>query len=285
MKKFKHLLEAWLLHLLFSAFRLLPLDAASWLGGVMARGIGPFLSAHQIAKRNLAMVFPDWTPQKRCQTVRGMWDNLGRTAAELAHVQNDALFTRIRLQGLENFPAAGQQVLFFSGHFGNWELLTPTAFRHGVSITSIYRQANNPYVDHYILSLRETQATGMIPKGVRGAVKIARAIKSGHSLAMLIDQKLGSGISVPFLGHDAMTASAIAELALRYELPIVPARVLRNKGAHFEATMFPPLTYEKTGDHDQDVRAIMTMINDTLGTWVRDYPEQWFWVHKRWPQS
>ena len=85
----------------------------------------------------------------------------------------------------------------------------------------------------------------MFQKGTRGAVKMAHAIKRGESLAMLVDQKMNDGIPVPFFGRDAMTAPAVAQLALRYDMPIIPARVVRTKGAHFEGTIFPPLVYER----------------------------------------
>ena len=95
---------------------------------------------------------------------------------------------------------------------------------------------------------------------------------------MLVDQKMNDGIAVPFFGVPAMTAPAIAQLALRYDLPILPAYVLRKSGAHFEAHMFPALEYEKTGDAEKDTLAIMTAINQMLEGWIRAHPEQWFWV-------
>jgi KDO2-lipid IV(A) lauroyltransferase len=113
---------------------------------------------------------------------------------------------------------------------------------------------------------------------------MVRAIKGGHTLAMLIDQKMNEGIAVPFFGRDAMTAPAIAELALRYDMPIIPARVFRTKGCHFDARAYPPLVIEKTGDMEKDVLAIMTQINAQMEAWVREKPEQWFWVHQRWPK-
>ncbi len=125
----------------------------------------------------------------------------------------------------------------------------------------------------------------MLPKGGQGAVRLLRAIKNGQSLAMLVDQKMNDGIAVPFFGRDAMTAPAIAEFALRYDMPIIPVRVVRTKGCHFEATVYPPLEYEKTGDEEKDSLIIMTKINALLESWIREHPAQWFWVHKRWPKA
>ena len=125
----------------------------------------------------------------------------------------------------------------------------------------------------------------MFPKGPKGSIKMLRALKEGHSLAMLVDQKMNDGIAVPFFGRDAMTAPAIAEFALRYDMPLIPARVIRTQGAHFKATIYPPLTCKKTGDTEKDVLTIMTTVNATLESWIRENPEQWFWVHKRWPNA
>lgn len=285
MQTIKHLIEAAALYLLFTAFRLLPLDAASYIGGFMARAIGPLLSAHKTASMNLAMVFPAMSPEEKHKILTNMWDNLGRVAAELPHLPGDKLFERVKLNGLETLPPTGKAVIFFSGHIGNWELNYPIAHRRGIPITIIYRQANNPYVDKMIEALRATQSESMLPKGSKGAIRLARAIKDGHSLAMLVDQKMNEGLPVPFFGRDAMTAPAIAEFALRYDMPLIPVRTMRTRDCHFEATVYPPLAFEKTGDDEKDKLAILTHINALLESWIREHPAQWFWVHKRWPKA
>jgi KDO2-lipid IV(A) lauroyltransferase len=102
-------------------------------------------------------------------------------------------------------------------------------------------------------------------------------------MAMLVDQKMNDGISVPFLGLDAMTAPAVAQLAYRYECPLVPGRVERLGGAHFRVSFYPPLEKPDSGDRQADIEALMGMVNATLGDWVRERPEQWLWIHNRWP--
>jgi len=283
MKKIRYLIEAALLYLLFTAFRILPLDVASWIGGFMARAIGPFLSAHKTAQKNLSMVFPEMPAQQQRELLTRMWDNLGRVAAELPNLPYEKLIRRVNVHGLEHLPDPDVPVIFFSGHIGNWELAYPIARKHDRPITLVYRHANNPYVDAMIANLRASQADDMLPKGGRGSVRLGRAIKSKYSLAMLVDQKMNEGIAVPFFGRDAMTPPAIADFALRYDLPLIPARVVRTRGCHFEIMIYPPLVYEETGDQDKDILAIMTQINQLLESWIREYPEQWFWVHKRWP--
>ncbi len=282
MKTLRHLIEAAALIAVFSLFRLLPLDAASWLGGWLARYIGPFMKAHKTAVQNLAMVFPEKSDAERKAIVRDMWDNLGRTAAEFPWVASDTLYQRIHISGSEHFQPPGEPVLFVSGHIGNWEASYTVVHRHGIPIALAYRQANNPYADKIICGLRARQSSGQFPKGQAGAVRLIRALKNGQSLAMLIDQKMNDGIPIPFFGREAMTAPAVAQFSLRYNMPIFMVRVVRTKGAHFNWTMVP-LVYEKTGEVERDVHAIMTAINATFESWIREYPAQWFWVHKRWP--
>lgn len=285
MKKLQHFAEVALLKWLFAAMRLMPLDLASFTGGFIARGIGPFFSAQKTAKKNLAMIFPEKSDRERDKIISGMWDNLGRVAAELSHLPGHSLINRYTLHGEEHMPKQGETVLFFSGHIGNWELLPSVPYRRGTGITIVYRHANNPHVDDMIAKLRASQSDDMIAKGPRGAFKLAKTLKKKKSICMLVDQKMNDGISVPFFGRPAMTAPAIAQLALHYNLPIIPARVVRTKGAHFDIMVYPPVAYEKTGDDAKDTLAIMTQINIMLEGWIREHPEQWFWVHQRWPKA
>jgi KDO2-lipid IV(A) lauroyltransferase len=285
LKKAKYYLEAGALYLLFTAFSLLPLDLASFIGGWMARAIGPYLSAHRTARENLIKVFPKLKKNEINRILYKMWDHLGRVAAELTHIQGDEIIKRIDIKGADNFSKPGRAGFMFSGHIGNWELLACVAQASGRPVTGIYRGANNPIVNEMIEKIRSPRYVGMIPKGRQGAVKIVRSIKNNEVIAMLVDQKMNDGIPVPFFGFDAMTAPAIAELALRYDMPIVPANVIRKKGAHFECVVYPPLEYEKTGDNEKDVQTIMLAINKILEGWIRKHPEQWFWVHKRWPKN
>ncbi|MEQ1789008.1 MAG: lipid A biosynthesis lauroyl acyltransferase [Rickettsiales bacterium] len=299
-RKAKHYIEAGVLYLLFNAFRQFPLNIVSFFGGWMARAIGPYLKAHKIAHKNLSQAFPNLSKKEQYKLLNKMWDNLGRVSAELAHLSksnsaNELILKRIKITGAENLPIHGKPAFMFSGHVGNWELLAPVAKAHNRPITAVYREANNKIVDNMIAKIRAKHCFNLIPKGQQGSVKIVRAIKNNEAIAMLVDQKMNDGISVPFFGRPAMTAPAIAQLALRYDAPIIPARVIRTTGkkgwgkkgwgAHFEAIIYPPLEYKKTGNMEKDVQNIMLAINQILEGWIREYPEQWFWVHKRWPKA
>ena len=115
------------------------------------------------------------------------------------------------------------------------------------------------------------------------ARELLKAMKQNECLAMLVDQKLSTGLPVPFFGHDAMTATAIAELALRTGCPIVPIYAERlEAGPYFRVTIEAPILLENTGDRDRDVYNALLLINRKIEDRIRANPEQWFWVHKRW---
>lgn len=287
MRKIKphYWLEAFALRGFFTLLRLLPLDIASALGGVLGCAIGPFFSAHKTARKNLKEAFPDLSDREISTLVDKMWEHLGRVGAEYPFLDGERLTRRVEVAGVEHFPEPGKPVLFFSGHIGNWELLSPVAFSHGVDISIVYRHTNNPVVDAMIAGLRQHHCSELISKGLRGGIKILSVLKRGGSVALLADQKQNNGISVPFFGREAMTSPAIAEIALKYDIPIVPARMIRTRGANFRCLIYPPLTIQRTGNHKDDVLAAMGQINQMLEDWIRAHPEQWFWVHRRWPKT
>jgi KDO2-lipid IV(A) lauroyltransferase len=175
-------------------------------------------------------------------------------------------------------------MIIFSGHIANWEIGALAAVQYGIGVVQIYRAANNPIVDRMIARFRgDPRLDTFIPKGSHAARMALAAMRGGRHLTMLADQKLNDGIPVPFFGRDAMTTAALALLALRFGCDVLPARVERLDGARFRLTVFPPLPLPESGDKAADLTALMTAVNATLESWIRDRPEQWFWLHRRWP--
>lgn len=282
MRNVRHMLEYALVRALHGLFRLLPLDVASWLGGKIAQAIGPLLTKNRIADRNLQRAMPELSAEERVRITKGMWNNLGRVFAEMAYLPSNALYERLTVKGFGTHPPPEKPCLFISAHLGNWEILPGIAYQYGVPVTLVYRHANNPYVNAYMLRLRGVHVDLQIPKGQRGATKLIRALKQGMSFAILVDQKMNDGIEVPFFELPAMTAPAVAQLALNYDLPIILTRCRRVKGCHFIAELAPPLTLVKTGNKEADIETVMTEINQVIEGWVRETPEQWMWIHRRW---
>jgi len=272
----------------YGLFRLLPIDAASALGGRIAGLVGPRLAADRIARRNLARAFPDKTPPEIDAIMDGLWDNLGRTIGEyphLAEIKTQGSDRRVEVvdeqkvhQGL-----AGKAYIFLAAHQANWEISAKAATDHGVGFAGVYRTASNPIVDWLIRRSRQSIYTGMLPKGREGAKQVIGVLRAKQGLGMLVDQKFNEGLPIPFFGRDAMTATAPADLSMTFGCPLVPVQVERMGGAHFRMTVYPPITVSKAGDRKANVRAALEQINALVESWVRARPEQWFWIHRRWP--
>jgi len=287
-KRIRQLAEGWGAAVCLGVFGLLPIDIASAMGGIAARTIGPRLAVSERARRNLKNALPTLSTAEIAGIVAGMWDNLGRVAAEYPHLRKIRVFEaggRVETHGFEHIDravAAGRRMIIFSGQLANWEVGMLAAIQYGSPVAQIYRAANNPLVDRMIRRFRGTGGE-LIPKGPVGARRALAVLSRGAHLTMLADQKMNDGIPVPFFGRAAMTAPALAALALRYDCDLLPARVERLGGAHFRLTVFPPLPLPKSGDLHADIAVLMALVNRTLEAWIRDRPEQWFWLHRRWP--
>ena len=267
---------------------------ASNLGGWVARAVGPLLPVSRIADRNLRQALPELTAPQRARVIRATWDNLGRTSAELAHLpalRRTCEGPGWEIEGeehIERLKQAGGQVIFFSGHFGNWEMILPIAASLGLTVSGFYRAASNTRVDVIIQSLRQ-KALGprvnMFAKGAHGARAALAHLAHGGSLGLLVDQKMNDGVAVPFFGRQAMTAPALAQFALRFGFPIVPVRIARLGPARFRMICEPPLVVAMTGSKDADMYAILLAVNATLERWIRAEPASWLWLHRRWPRT
>ncbi|MFQ5784750.1 MAG: lipid A biosynthesis lauroyl acyltransferase [Alphaproteobacteria bacterium] len=284
-----HPLEAAAVRLGLWIFGALSIDRASALGGWLGRTLGPRLPVSRIAERNLARAFPERGADEIKSLVRAMWDNLGRVAAEYPHLGEIEVYAddgRVEVVGAENVERLrddGTGGIFFAAHLGNWEIASLGATQNGVLLTHIYRATNNPYVERILRRLRAPIGGIHHPKGAQGAKHLIKALRRGEHLGMLVDQKLNDGIPVPFFGREAMTAPALAQLALKFDCPVVPARVERLKGARFRLTVYPPITLPRSGDPKADVAGTMARVNALFEEWIRARPEQWLWLHRRWP--
>jgi len=267
---------------------------ASNLGGAIACAVGPALPVSRIADINLRMALPELGAAARRRTIRGVWENLGRTVGEFVHVgrlgetSDGPGWTIVGLEHVEAIARAGGPAIWFTGHIGNWEVLPLAAAHRGLRLASMYRPADNPVVDQLILELRR-QSMGadakLFPKGAQGARQALQHLRAGGFIGMLIDQKMNDGIEARFFGRPAMTASALAALALKLRCPVVPAYAQRVAPARFVLTCEPPLALPSTGDRNADIAALTQAVNDRLEVWVRAKPESWLWLHRRWPKE
>ena len=184
---------------------------------------------------------------------------------------------------LKSILDSKKPVIFVSGHFANWEVGSIALHDAGVDYGLIYRAANNPLVDEFIIEKRgDVMSRVQIPKGKRGGRQLMETLRAGRSLALLVDQKLNDGICVPFMGRNAMTAPAPARLALKFDAPVYPISIERLDGAKFRVEIKSPINFQHTGNTAEDTRALTIKINEAIAEDIKARPGQWLWLHRRW---
>ncbi|KRA59461.1 lipid A biosynthesis acyltransferase [Caulobacter sp. Root655] len=276
--------------LFIGVVRLLGVDAASAFGGWIGRTFGPLSGAHKVARRNLTLAFPEKDQAWCAAMLKAQWDGLGRTFAEFPLMDKILPSTgRVEVVGQERlFRIAAEQipVVFVSGHLSNWEVMPAAIVDSGVTCEMTYRAANNPYVDERIKASRFRYGVRLFaPKGGDGARELLEAMKRGVSVALMNDQKFNGGVEAPFFGHPARTAPGPTRLAIRFGTVLQPMSVQRVKGARFRAVVHDPIVLPDSGDRTADIEAGVKLVNAFMEDRIRERPEEWFWVHRRWPNE
>lgn len=280
-------LEAFGFRIVAGFARLLPLDVASALSGAIWRAIAPWLRRDKRAMKQIAMALPEIPAQERRQIINRMWRNLGRNFGEAFHLDRiNADPARISLKAssatLDRLRTLDKLVVV-SLHSGNWEVAS-LAFAQATSIpvTGIYQRLKNPIVDADVVAMRQRfYPLGLFPKGKDALVKMIRTVKNGAAAALLADLRDYRGVNVPFFGHPAPSSTIPAIISLSQDAPILIGRVIRKAGVYFDCE-FELMHFEPTGDRDKDVVALTAQIQAQFEHWIREYPDQWMWAHRRW---
>jgi KDO2-lipid IV(A) lauroyltransferase len=273
--------------------RLDPDRSAARVGRLMQH-IGRLLPEHQVGRANLQAAFPQKSPAEIEAILRGVWDNLGRVGTEYAHL--DRLWDydpehpgagRIELApgSLERFIALredGKPALVFAAHLANWELPALAARMHGLDSAVIYRIPNIASVAAAVRDMRAGAMGTLIPTGLGAPSAAAGALERGQHVGMLVDQYDHRGVDVIFFGRRCKANPMIARLARHYECPIHGARSVRLPDHRFRLELTEAIEAPRDSDGKIDVRATMQAITFVIEGWVREHPEQWLWLHRRW---
>ena len=246
----------------------------------------------RVGLTNLAIAFPDRPPAERRRILRTSVANLGRMAAELAHLPrltDDDLRRMVVFEDeawwAENIGAPRDTGgLILSGHFGNWELLVFAHGMRGFPVSMVHRAIANPLVDRWLNTLRARAGTRLVRKR-HAAGGVLKALHDRELLVLPFDQNStrGLGVFVDFFGKPASTNSGIARLALRSGAPVVPVFIVREgRSARHRVHVLPIMYVQRSGDLESDVTRITQELSDVFEGMVRRHPEQWLWVHKRW---
>lgn len=283
-------IEAVVMDLFTALMRSLPVDTVSDLGGWLTRLIGPLTPIDRTVQRNLELAFPDMPLEARKALGLKHWENTGRSFFELPvmdRIVRDP--ARMQIENIERLHAiagGGKPVIFISGHISNWEVMNAAILSAGVPYMITYRAPNNPYVDERLKKEREAYGVSMFaPKGSDGAKEMLIALNEGKSVGLMNDQKFNRGVPTPFFGHIAETAPGPTRLAQRFGTVLQPLTIRRGHKARFHVLVHPPIEVDHTGHKSQDIETTVCKITAFIEDAVRANPEEYFWTHKRWPNT
>ncbi len=286
-KFFKRPLEAVLVLFLLVLSRLLPMDAASALGGWIGRKIGPWTRFADVAYHNLRRAFPDKTEKEITRIFLEMWENIGRVVFEYPHLsklQRRGQTSRIEWVGTEHLRKGQARKVYFSGHLANWEVVALGILKFEEHVRFVYRPPNNPFVHKMLRFVRRQAGILTIPKGRVGSKRILSYMTKGGAIGLLGDQKMNDGIAVDFFGQETMAASGIAKLARRFQCPVIPVRVERLKGVRFRITFYEPILPAVFQEETNSEEVVTQRLYNYLESWIRERPWEWLWIHRRWTQ-
>lgn len=252
------------------------------VGWITARLIAPLAGYDQRVRDNLARILPDLPQAEVARLARAVPDNAGRTLIEVysgATFVDHAADAPVRGEGLAALEAArarGQGAILVSGHFGNYDVPRGVLARRGFPIGALYKPWANRHFDAHYRRIIGAISSPIFPLGRRGLAEMVRFLRDGGMVGILTDQAISGAPGLDFMGQPARTPLSAAEMALRYNLLLVPVYGLRHPdGLGFDLIIEAPIPHS-------DPATMMQAVNDSLAAQVRAHPDQWLWIHRRW---
>ena len=270
-----------------------PIKTANLFGRI-ARAVGPMMREQRIGRANLTAAFPEKSPAEIETILAGVWDNLGRVGAEFAHLdhiwEHDPAFpeqSRIEIlprthELFAQLRLDGKPALIFASHLGNWELPALAAVAHGLDAAILYRRPNIASADRAIQEIRAVKMGTLIAAGRDAPLKLAEALQNGQHVAMLVDQYLTNGVEVTFFGRKTRANPMLARLLRQVECPVHGVRIIRLPGHRFRAELSDEVTPVRDAAGKIDIQGTTQAITSVVEGWIREYPDQWLWLHRRW---
>ena len=255
---------------------------SAFLAWVMSRIVAPLAGYKKRVRKNLERVWPDKASEDRDALTNEITGQIGRTVCELfsphdlLSMAKQTQLSGPGLAALEEARANKRPAIVISGHFGNYDIVRAKLIEQGFNVGALYRHMNNPFFHDFYLNNISTIGKPLFERGRPGLGQMVKHLKGGGILAALIDVRANNGISLPFFDHSALTATSMAELALRYNAVLVPFYGTRQAdGQSFTAELEAPIPHT-------DPTTMTKALNRSLEARIEKNPEQWFWIHNRW---
>jgi Kdo2-lipid IVA lauroyltransferase/acyltransferase len=274
--------------------RLFPYDKTADSAAWWARKLGPLTREHRIGREQLEAAFPEKSPADIEKILDGVWDNLGRLVADFAHLDRlmaDAVapnkpsrldFADRTAEIYIKLANDGKPALVFAAHCANWEMPAMCARYTGLDSAVLYRGPNIDAIERWVEETRGPIMGELIATGLDAPIRVADAVQRGSHVGMLVDQYYVRGVDVTFFGRKTKANPLIARLAQHFDCPIHGTRIIRIPGNKFWGEVTEEIQPARNASGQFDIQGTMQIITDVVEGWVREYPEQWLWLHRRW---
>jgi len=287
MKIIKYFIQALIIYIFFAIIKILGLNISRKLFARIFQIIGPLIKSEKTLNENLEKFLSSYNEEQKKNIKKKMWSNYGKTFVEYLFLnkfrKNNS---HIDLKGkkiLQSIIDENKQVIFVSGHFANFELMSMELTRETINLATIYRPLNNLFLNPFMEYVRRKYVCrNQIKKGIAGVKDSINYLKKNYSIALMIDQRVSEGKRLPFFDHMALTTTLPTQLAIKFNLEIVPIYIKRNLDDSFEMEILKPIALNKNEDLISQKINTTIKLNKILEEMISRDPGQWIWTHNRW---
>ena len=282
-KKINYFFQAIIIYIFFLIARLCGIKASRNIFSFLFSKLGPFFKSEKVIKKNIQIFNRNLSESEKAEIIKDMWRNYGKTFIEYIFLDTfKKSNSYVEIKGdqiLSKLINENKTAIFISGHFANFELMSMEISKKSIPLATIYRPLNNFFLNPFMEYLRKKFiCKNQIKKGINGVREAINFLKNKNSIALMIDQRVSEGEKVNLFGQPALTTTLPAQLAIKYNLKIIPVFIKRTKNDNFEIEFQEELNPKNFEDKIQ----ITQELNKILEKMILKNPNQWIWTHNRW---
>ena len=281
-KNISYFLQSIFIYLFFLIVLILRLKISRRVFAFIFSFFGPLFKSKKILLRNLENFSNKISIKTKKEIINNMWKNYGMTFVEymfLGHFRKQDSHISIKGESIISSLKEDKPAIFVSGHFANFELMSMEITKKNIKLATIYRPLNNIFLNPFMEYLRKKYiCKNQIKKGINGVRDAIEYIKGNHSIALMIDQRVSEGTRLNFFGKPALTTTLPAQLAIKYNMDIIPVFIERKNSDKFEIEFLEKINPKEYDDKQK----LSRKLNDTLEEMIKRNPNQWIWSHNRW---